>query len=84
MKTDAEVPSSLQYDMSAGVPVRCASSSALKDNPCERNYSTSERISFDRLPGIQQPSSGSDLPACLPAHMWAHGDDVIFSIKPCG
>lgn len=79
MKTDAGVPSSLQYDMSTGVPVRCASSSALKDNQCERNYSTSERLSFDRLPGIQQPSSGSD----LPVRMWAHGDDVILSIKPC-
>lgn len=51
-----ELPSCLQYDMSAGVCVRRAWSSVVKDDQRERSYSTTAGSSFDELTGVQQPS----------------------------
>lgn len=50
-----KLPSCLQYDMSAGVFVLRVSSSVVKDDQCERNYSTTARSSFDKLTGVRQP-----------------------------
>lgn len=52
----SNLPSCLQYDMSADASVRRASSSGSKGYQCEEDYPTNETGSFDRLPGILPPS----------------------------